>query len=142
MSVGLEPEVRVWPRCPALPVAEQAGQKRVLRPTRDEGVRAEDIRREPQTDTGTKIFRPHVGVAAFILAEVDGLEPEVRVWPRCPALPVAEQAGQKRVLRPTRDEGVRAEDIRREPQTDTGTISSVHNGFSCCEHLIFPCVSI
>ena len=46
----------------------------------------------------------------------------MRVWPRCPALPVAEKAGQKRVLRSTRDEGVRAEDIRREPQTDTGTI--------------------
>ena len=37
------------PRCPALPVADEAGHKRVQRSARDEGVFAEDIRRVPQT---------------------------------------------------------------------------------------------
>ena len=38
------------PRCPALPVADKAGHKRVQRSARDEGILAEDIRRAPQTD--------------------------------------------------------------------------------------------
>ena len=41
--------------CPALPVADKAGHKRVQRSARDKGIRAEDIRRAPQTDWARKI---------------------------------------------------------------------------------------
>ena len=65
--------------------------------------------------------------------------------PRCPALPVADKAGHKRVQRSARDEGILAEDIRRAPQTDRAVDLPPDGRANCLpgelqnKKVIFPC---